>query len=333
MSQRKAWIDGLRGLAMLFVIYGHLTSGIEIYSLYSTPIKLPLFFAISGYVFSLRDGSTRIFLKKQWQRLLLPWLAFSVLYTVFKIISGAPFGEAMYEFLSGNVAWYIPCLIVAEAIFFAVRRSVKPASAQYLLLAAIAAGGYAVSRFDSALATFAARAMIAQFYMAIGYAFRSLEDRIGKPKLWPSVFGVVFVLAGVYSIVFDIQFGMDVQSSSYYPPLLCAIMVVSGCAFLMYYARWIKMPGWLTFIGRNTLIFYLFHGRILAFFEPLIGKIPHGLRSNVLTGLPISLAICALLCGACAVCSILIRRHLPFLAGISGSNSKNTNQALKKANH
>ena len=45
MKERKSWIDGLRALAMLFVMYGHLCTGIRPYSVFSAPVKLPLFFA------------------------------------------------------------------------------------------------------------------------------------------------------------------------------------------------------------------------------------------------------------------------------------------------
>ena len=75
------------------------------------------------------------------------------------------------------------------------------------------------------------------------------------------------------------------------------------------------MPRWLVFIGRNTLIFYLFHARILDVIEPLFFRAFPFARGNWLILLPASLLICALLCGICAVCSLLINRFLPVLAG------------------
>lgn len=315
MKERKTWIDGLRGLAMLFVIYGHLCVGIPHYSTFSSPIKLPLFFAVTGYVFSFKNGDVRAFFSGLWKHLIRPWLIFSVLYTIVKIAGGTAASEALYEFISGNVAWYIPCLIAAEIIFFLIRKAIKPVHMQYLVMLALSAAGYLISRTRNDFCTFAGRMMIVQFYILIGYAIRNLDSKVSKPKLWPAVFGVVFIAAGVYLLLFSDFVRMDVQSNSYSHPLLNALMALCGCSFLFYYARFVKTPRWLVFIGRNTLIFYLFHARFLDMLRPLINKIPYALRSSTLTGLPISLAILALLCGICALCSLLIDRYIPVLAG------------------
>lgn len=315
MSKRKDWIDGLRGLAMLFVIYGHILMAVRPYSLFTSPIKLPLFFAVSGYVFSFKNGDVRAFFKGLWRGLLLPWLAFSALYTAVKIAGGTPVSEAAWAFFSGNVAWYLPCLMAAEILMFAVCKLFRQRALQYGAMLALSAAGYFLSRTGGELRLFLGRSMIVQFYLLIGYVFRQNEEKIAAPKLWPAIFGAMYIGVGVYVLTCYESSIMDVQSNSYYNPLLCASMAVGGCCFLLYYGRYVKMPACLCFVGRNTLIFYLFHGRILDMLSPLIQRIPHALRSSTLTGLPISLGICTLLCGVCALCSLLVNRYLPFLAG------------------
>ena len=317
MKERKTWIDGLRGLAMLFVIYGHLCMGIPYYSIFSSPIKLPLFFAVTGYVFSFKGGDMRAFFSGLWKHLIRPWLIFAVLYTIVKIAAGTAAGEALYEFASGNVAWYIPCLIAAEIIFFLILKAAKSLYLQYLLMLAVSVTGYFLSRLPGDFWTFAGRMMIVQFYILTGYAIRNLDGRIEKARLWPAAFGLIFIAAGAYLAASGDLTRMDVQSNYYTHPLICAAMALCGCSFLFYYARFVKTPRWLAFIGRNTLIFYLFHARILDMLRPLINKIPYSLRSSTLTGLPISLAILVLLCGICAICSLLIDRYVPVLAGKS----------------
>lgn len=315
MSKRKEWIDGLRGLAMLFVIYVHILQGVRPISLFSSPVKLPLFFAVTGYVFSFKNGNANAFFRSLWKGLILPYLTFSAVYTLVKIIGGTAISEAALEFLSGNVAWYIPCLIAAEILFFCVRKCFKGIRLQAIVLAGVSAAGYFLSKTDSLLWDFIARAMIVQSYILIGHIFRNLEEKIDRPKLWPAVFPLIYLAVGVYVLIAYEGSVMDVQSNSYYNPVLCALMVVSGCSGLLYYGRYLKMPRWLVFIGQNTLIFYLFHGRILDMLRPMIGLIPHSLRVGVVTGLPISLGILAALCGVCALCSVLINRYIPFLAG------------------
>jgi len=315
MTKRKDWIDGLRGLAMLLVIYGHICMGVRPYSVFSQPIKLPLFFAVTGYVFSFKGGDFRAFLSGMFRRLILPWLIFSGAYTIVKILGGTPVGEALMDFASGNVAWYIPCLIAAQLIFFGIQKLSRRPGPQCALMLAVSVAGYGVSRLPGAGFAFLGRAMIVQFYLMIGHVFRNLEPRLQKPRRWPALLGIVYVLLGAYVLTAYSQSIFDVQSNSYFEPLLCMLMVLCGCGFLFSYARFWPTPRWLTFIGRNTLIFYLFHARILDMLQPLIRLIPHPLRSDWRTGLPISLLICALLCAICALCSRLIDRWLPLLSG------------------
>lgn len=315
MKERKTWIDGLRGLAMLFVIYGHLCMGLRPYSIFSSPIKLPLFFAVTGYVFSFKGGDAKAFFAGLWKHLVLPWLVFSLLYTAVKIAGGAPVSEALYEFISGNVAWYIPCLIAAEIIFFLIRKAVKPLYLQFAAMLAVSVAGYLISRLSGDLWNFVGRMMLVQFYILIGYAFRCFDAKITKPRLWPAAFGLVFAAAGTYLLLACDFTRMDVQSNGYSHPLFSAVMAVCGCSFLFYYARFVRTPKWLVFVGQNTLIFYLFHARFLDMLQPLISMVPKAVRSNWITALPISLVICALLCGICALCSLFINRYIPFLAG------------------
>ncbi len=314
MKERKTWIDGLRALAMLFVIYGHIATGLRPYFLFSSPIKLPLFFAVTGFVFSFKGGDIRTFFKSIFRTLALPWLIFGTAYTIFKIITGVQPAEALYEFYTGQVAWYIPCLFIAEIIFFFIRRQAKPLWLQYALMCALAAAGYFITRIDNMACTFFGRSLIAQLYLLIGYAFRNMDHKFEKPRLLPAAFGAIYIALGVYLLVSG-KGGMDVQHNVYNQPLLCLIMIICGCAFLFAYARFIKTPRWLVFIGQNTLIFYFFHARILDFIEPLFLRVIPGIRENIYIRLASSLVMCALLCAICTVCSLLINRFLPELAG------------------
>ena len=71
---RLEWIDVLRALAILLVVYGHRITYLkndvdgfwfyEAYSVFLNPIKMPLFFALSGYLFRIRQGGDIAFFKK-----------------------------------------------------------------------------------------------------------------------------------------------------------------------------------------------------------------------------------------------------------------------------
>ena len=79
-KNREDWIDALRALAMIFVIYGHLLKKTElsyIYYVFTSPIKLPLFLSISGYLFKeIKDFQT--FFYKVFRGLVIPWIVLSI---------------------------------------------------------------------------------------------------------------------------------------------------------------------------------------------------------------------------------------------------------------
>lgn len=44
MGERKTWIDALRALAIIMVVLGHQVKGEDAYFLFTSPVKMPLFF-------------------------------------------------------------------------------------------------------------------------------------------------------------------------------------------------------------------------------------------------------------------------------------------------
>ena len=120
---RKYWIDALRGMAMLFVIFGHQCSEWTSFFVFTSAIKVSLFFVISGYLFNERNGDVISFLKNLFFKLIIPYFFLSLLpmRLLYGIIRGATigvFGKYIYNFLCGTLIWYMPCCIIAEIIQF-----------------------------------------------------------------------------------------------------------------------------------------------------------------------------------------------------------------------
>ena len=121
--KRLEWLDALRGLAMVYVALGHcMPGGMEkhIFILLTSPVKLPLFFAVSGYVFNSRDGKQGAFFANLLRKIMIPSLVF-VLCT---LLIGLPkrglshLATGFWDFLSGELYWYIPACILGEILFF-----------------------------------------------------------------------------------------------------------------------------------------------------------------------------------------------------------------------
>ena len=85
LSNRIAYLDVLRGIAIVCVVLGHAiqkcncmvpTDGVQ--SIIAT-FQMALFFAISGYVSCLSDAEPLIVLKRRVFRLLVPYLSWVIL--------------------------------------------------------------------------------------------------------------------------------------------------------------------------------------------------------------------------------------------------------------
>ena len=65
---------------MILVIFGHFCPEWSEYFVFTSPIKIPLFFAITGYCFNFRDGDALSWIRNILRKLVLPWLILSLVW-------------------------------------------------------------------------------------------------------------------------------------------------------------------------------------------------------------------------------------------------------------
>ena len=122
IKTRKDWVDIVRGLAVTLVVIGHASPNAYTFFLVTSPVKMPLFFVISGYLFNLRNGSYALFLKNLFLRVIIPWLFLGLVPIAFMIpFKGFHyFVQYFFQMLSGESIWFMPCFIIGEIIFFSL---------------------------------------------------------------------------------------------------------------------------------------------------------------------------------------------------------------------
>lgn len=82
MADRFIFIDLLKGIAILLIVYGHIIPGsIPGLTEYVSTFHIPLFFFISGLLFDGAKYSNRFKLlcKNRWKGLVLPFIYFSII--------------------------------------------------------------------------------------------------------------------------------------------------------------------------------------------------------------------------------------------------------------
>lgn len=93
MSKKLEWLECIRGGAILLVVLGHLTliDGVGAYSEIIYMFHMPLYFAISGFLYGYREidkakKNPKALILKKIVALGIPYLFFSIIYILFNVI-------------------------------------------------------------------------------------------------------------------------------------------------------------------------------------------------------------------------------------------------------
>ena len=313
-KERQQWLDALRALAMLLVIVGHQAKGQAVFHLFASPIKLPLFFAISGYLFHGQDKSVPDFAKSLIRRLAVPWLiavTASVLVQIpFHGLSAVP-GEVRSVFVDVTL-WYLPCLFFAEILFYITLKVGRTLPAIVTIAIAMGLVGLVLARRHILDAMMLNTACIAQLFMLLGYLIRHCEAPLFRMK-WPVIAcGVaVYILLGVVGMRLWPGKHIDVHRNVYaFLPHSMAMICVGCTTAAMLFHRIGRFPGLCVFIGQNTLIYYMAHNYVIAAVNRVCKLL--GLHMPLVLSITVTTIIT---CLACALLAVIVNRFLPELAG------------------
>lgn len=141
-NKRVGFIDIAKGIGMLTIIWGHISLANLSHSIVYS-FHIPLFFFLSGYVFSpKRYSSFGVFMKKRFYGLVVPYLLYSfltwIVWATFMYVSHTPvdsywmpllqtfLSQGSEGYLVHNVPlWFVMCLFTVEIIYFFLAKSSK----------------------------------------------------------------------------------------------------------------------------------------------------------------------------------------------------------------
>ncbi|MDI6619131.1 MAG: acyltransferase family protein [Clostridiales bacterium] len=155
MENRIQWADVLKGIGIIFVILGHAPKSGRLFT-YIFSFHMPLFFFISGYLFSLsRYPKTLDFIKSRIKSLLIPYCWFSlisIIIFIFTSLSGPnknsinflsilkSFILAKRNFIFYNVPlWFLPSLFAVEIVYYLLKKYIKN---NFLIIILLLISGY-----------------------------------------------------------------------------------------------------------------------------------------------------------------------------------------------
>ena len=326
-STRIQWIDALRALAIVIVVYSHCVSGWLPFFLLIGPIMMPLFFEISGYVYKIRDGRFLTLCVTIFYRIVVPWimLVFLPVLLTFPIRSIDKTIKLCYNYISGQTLWFIPCYIFAMMLFFFVLKLadfIFGASktermtmlGTMIICIAFSAFGYILCELKILDFSMINRSMVVQFYFCLGYLFKKMTNEpFARNFHCGLTLLVLYILFVFYSyFIFPGEY-IDVHLNHYFWLPYSVLLVLTGNLGLMVLAGTVKRyPYILLFIGKNSLVIYLFHSWSFVVYDKIIEYFDFHLDILWLTGL--IRAIFAIL--LCCLLAVFFNRKLPFVVGL-----------------
>lgn len=275
-NKRIDWIDMAKGYGIFLVIYAHL--GVGAIGRWIYTFHIPLFFFLSGYVFSTKyDFKT--FAMRKFRSMILPYFALGIPMVLFQCLDEFVMGrfhegtgvELLVNFLVQKrfwTLWYIACLFWLNIIFYWIVTGLK--KMQYILIVSMLMFCVGVAYYECGGTPWPWNVdvcLTAVVFFAVGYWFKNRYDRIRKCiDLRKSVglflvLGTVNVLCGFASYRLA-GIGLDMYASSYGFPPLTFVSAFAGIFCVVIVAHWFTLSG-IRYVGRNSLLFYAWHQTIL----------------------------------------------------------------------
>lgn len=332
MENRIKWIDTARGLSMLAILLLHTEvyyAGYDVinYGFYVEDV-LMVFFFISGYLF-YRDGGFDISRKlvSIARGIIMPYFIFTAAMALPRAVAHNNFTsvtELILNVVSGRASWFVTALAVSEVLFSTILhlserygiRWIVPLSCLLSLLAAI------FLKHDALLVWNTDIALMAMVYLYAGYLCHKHKDAI---KRHVNATTCILLLIGLVILKW-FEYKNDL-SMLVYPLYITSFPVfladtAMAIAFIIGISRRIPSCRLITFIGRNSIVYYFICGGIPLITSAILRKAGMEYGGNYLT----IIAAFVIVCAAATAVTWIIMRYIPFVTGRKTHSSSHSNQ-------
>ncbi len=271
-------IDIARGGTIFLVVMGHTAIPIWLNNILRD-FRMPLFFFVSGYLFSSHRylNDTRLLWINKFYALLVPYFTAGILsyfywlilnavnplkyeFLWYKPLVGILYGNGVNGWLSINIPlWFLVCLFCVQLLYCYSQKiiggfRVYTQIGFYLILGFL---GYVISRFVF-LPWGLDIALVALFFMHLGNKFKDYQ-LLNKIK----PFGIVSILSLIIFGISTYINNADMNNRIYDNFFVFYIAGISGSIATLSIAKLVskkKLPtDFFTFLGRESLIILIFH--------------------------------------------------------------------------
>lgn len=319
-KERIKWIDDVRGVCVFCVLLAHCNiSHPFLYKIY-TPWFLTTFFFISGFLY--KNETFKKDVKRILHNLIVPYFILcGILFFIgidnWKALFAGNFMflyEKIKNIFMGYQMWFIPCLIIVQLYIticyhiFMKKIAYKIVMVVLFLLSVFLINKSDIKPWYSDIALFSSAFFLLGNIMKM-YGLSEWFSNFRNKKMYSVL---VLILYLVISLFFQGIFNMEFHFAYnfYANPILFIILSCSGIFAICFFFQNFHV-NILSFLGKNSLVFFAFNGKayaIVAIFAPAILKF--GCHMN-------SLLFCTFECAVLLILSFLVNKYFPFIIGKS----------------
>lgn len=238
-----------------------------------THIMLPLFFAASGFTFSLKKAAdAKVFFIGKLKRLVIPYIALIFMSVFISSIPKVFYGKTTFaevfvtiikDILTAEAMWYLACLFVTECMMFFVVR-IFGSKDWVLMLSGIVSLtiGFILLKFKLKLWFQIDVAFISYPILLFGFFIKKYVIPLSKKKrLLSGITASVFYLANIaIEYIFGHKALIVGMYGRYYPHFPADIIQMAvGIYAVFALVSLMRIPKFMACYGRNTLFYYGFH--------------------------------------------------------------------------
>lgn len=268
MGKRIEYIDYAKGLAIVFVVFGHIFFGNNKISIWIYSFHIPLFFIISGYLLNYNVKPLKDSIIKKIKVLLIPYISFSILNIICNYaLSNFDMKSIKINIIDtislGGIAtlWFLFALFFGETIFLIGKKSFNKIRYEilfYMIIVSIVFILLKLTHGKTAVAL--VRGIVALFFINIGYY---LYNIINKVQL---NFFSILIISIVSFISSMINGKVDLWTLHFNNIFLYVFNSIIGSLNIIFISKKIRTSNILKFFGKNTLIIMATHQIMTQFF-------------------------------------------------------------------
>lgn len=323
MKQRIQWLDIVKGFLILTVMLGHISQTPEWLRIWIYSFHMPLFFFLSGITFSIEKYDFKTFIKRKVRTLIVPGVVFELIQIIINIaigklkLTGKNIILGIFLQMRGqgtDIAWFLVALFVSEVILYLIIKLLKDKTKKIVpVLFILAIINFLYLRIAANFLNVVVLPysmdlifLILPFIYA-GYLYKNNRLKLNDNKLFILLYIIMgnslcFISFKVLGHHFDLDLDKIGSFTLYY---LTAFAQIS---WLLVVFKKIKKAKVLSFIGQNSIIFYVWHTVVFSIFDKILGdKIE---EQYAIIGLKMitSIIILAILTG-------IVNKYFPFVLG------------------